>query len=87
VRTGEVPRRPPPPPRTPAPAPPRTRQPTRSRRGLLGLLAVFLVIVAGVVAAFVIAAGGAGTRPVRIQEERLDRQVDQLRDFVRENAR
>ena len=87
VRTGEVPRRPPPPPRTPAPAPARTRQPTRSRRGLLGLLAVFLVMVAGVVAAFVIAAGGAGTRPVRIQEERLDRQVDQLRDFVRENAR
>ncbi len=62
-------------------------QPTRRRRGLGRLLAVFLVIVAGVVAAFVIASSGGGTRPVRIEQERLDRQIDGLRDFVKENTR
>jgi len=86
ARTGEAPRRPPPRP-TAAPAPARAPQPTRRRRGLGRLLAVFLVIVAGVIAAFVIASSGGGTRPVRIEQERLDRQVDELRDFVKENAR
>ncbi|HEV2773231.1 MAG TPA: protein kinase [Thermoleophilaceae bacterium] len=87
ARTGEAPRRPPRPQRTAAPAPARAPQTKGRRRGLAGLLAVFLVIVAGVIAAFVIAAGGGATQPVRIQEERLGRQIDQLRDFVRENTR
>ncbi len=86
ARTGEAPRRPPPR-RAAAPAPAPAPQPTRRRRGLGRLLAVFLVIVAGVVAAFVIASSGGGTRPVRIEQERLDRQIDGLRDFVKENTR
>jgi eukaryotic-like serine/threonine-protein kinase len=89
VRTGEVPRRPPPPPRRAAPpAPARTRQPARRRRRGLGrLIAVFLVIVAGVVAAFLIASSGGDIQQPPIEEESLQRQVDSLRDFVRDNAR
>jgi tRNA A-37 threonylcarbamoyl transferase component Bud32 len=88
VRTGEVARRPPPPRRAPAPAP-RTserRAARRPRRGLGRLLAVFLVIVAGVIAAFVIASSGQGTQPRPIEEERLDRQIERLQDFVNENS-
>jgi len=87
ARTGEAPRRAPSLERTAAPAPAGAAQTTGRRRGLGRLLAVFLVIVAGVIAAFVITAGGGGTQPVRIEEERLDRQIDQLRDFVNENTR
>jgi tRNA A-37 threonylcarbamoyl transferase component Bud32 len=88
VRTGEVARRPPPaPPRAAPPAPARRRQPARQRRGLGRLIAVFLVIVAGVIAAFVIASSGTGTRQQPIEEESLQRQLDSLRDFVRDNSR
>jgi tRNA A-37 threonylcarbamoyl transferase component Bud32 len=88
VRTGEVVRRPPPPRRAAPPAPARRREPARRRRRGLGrLIAVFLVIVAGVIAAFVIASSGGDLQQPPIEEESLQRQVDSLRDFVRENSR
>jgi serine/threonine-protein kinase len=89
-RTGEVARRPPPPRRTGAPPPARTGggRPARGRRGLGRLLAVFGVIVAGVIAAFVIASSGGDTQQQQpIEEESLGGQVDRLRDFVNENTR
>jgi eukaryotic-like serine/threonine-protein kinase len=88
VRTGEVVRRPPPPRRAAPPAPARRREPARRRRRGLGrLIAVFLVIVAGAIAAFVIASSGGDLQQPPIEEESLQRQVDSLRDFVRENSR
>ena len=93
VRTGEVARRPPPPRRTSAPPPARAgagaraSKRARGRRGLGRLLAVFLVIVVGVIAAFVIASSGDSTQQQPIEEESLGRQVDRLRDFVNENSR
>ena len=90
LRREDASRRPPPPgrtsPRTAAP-PARSRQAPRRRRGVGRLVALFLVILAGVIAAFVIASSGDGLRPSPIQEESLDRQLDSLRDFVRENSR
>jgi tRNA A-37 threonylcarbamoyl transferase component Bud32 len=91
--TRDVSRRPPPPVRrapTAAPAPSRTAapagRPRRARRGLGRLLAVVLVIAAGVVAAFVIASSGAGPEQRPIQADTIERQVDELRDFVRRNS-
>ena len=91
MRTREPTQAPPPAPaRRPAPvqAPARAARPPRRRRGGLGrLLAIFLVILAGVVAAFVIASSGTGSSQQPIQEEDVKQQLQELRDFVRENSR
>ncbi len=92
VPTGEPARRSPPPPRrapaaAPARSPARDRQRSPRRRGLGRLLAVFLLLVAGVIAAFVIAFSGSENRQQPIEEESIQRQVDRLQDFVRENTR
>jgi serine/threonine-protein kinase len=96
VRTGEATRRAPPPVRRPtaAPAPARTAtaartrtRPRRARRGLGRMLAVLLVIVAGVVAAFLIASG-SGSAPQRpIHQDSVKRQLQELRDYVRTHSR
>jgi hypothetical protein len=96
VRTGEATRPAPPPVRRPtaAPAPARTAtaartrpRPRRARRGLGRMLAVLLVIVAGVVAAFLIASG-SGSAPQRpIHQDSVKRQLQGLRDYVRTHSR
>jgi eukaryotic-like serine/threonine-protein kinase len=94
VRTRDVPRTSPPPVRrqpTAAPAASRTAAPAarrqrRRRRGLGRVLAVLLVVAAGVAAAFVIASSGAQPEQRPIQEDSIDRQVNELRDFVRRNS-
>ncbi|HLL86372.1 MAG TPA: protein kinase [Thermoleophilaceae bacterium] len=94
VRTSEVTRRPPPPvrPSTSAPAPARAApaaraRPRRRRRGLGRMFAVLLLVAAGVVAAFLIASstGSAPQRP--IDEETVSRQLQELRDYVRQHSR
>jgi tRNA A-37 threonylcarbamoyl transferase component Bud32 len=93
VRTGEATRRPPPPPvRRPATAAPPARaapvaRRRRSRAGLGRMLAVLLIVVAGVVAAFLIASS-SGTAPQQaIHQQTISRQLDQLRQYVRQHSR